>query len=157
MRGLTWADNGKVRGQGSFPKLAEAHNLHTYTSLDLDGGPLSENFWNRLFKKGFHNAVNLHSLYKCTRPPFCTQSWSRLSISAVGNKDRRRPDSCQTLLDLWWDKFAGGAIHLTWLRISIHVYSLFSFQLWRFKIRSQYPGSVVPPEMFFFFWFPIFL
>ena len=47
MRGQTWADNGKVRGQGSFPKLAEAHNSQTHTSLDLDGGTLRENFWGR--------------------------------------------------------------------------------------------------------------
>ena len=39
MRGQTWADNSKVRGWGSFPKLAEqTHNSQTHTSLDLDGG-----------------------------------------------------------------------------------------------------------------------
>ena len=53
MRGLTWADKGKVRGQGSFPKLAEAHNSHTHTSLDLDGGPLSEFVGADSLKEGF--------------------------------------------------------------------------------------------------------
>ena len=39
MRGQTGADNSKVRGWGSFPKLAEqTHNSQTHTSLDLDGG-----------------------------------------------------------------------------------------------------------------------